>query len=931
MRTQGQALVDPWQAGHHYAVGDLVLYDGVTYRCRQDHTALQNWTPSATGALWEEWYPAGVPGSAPTPGTLSSPPSLEEVLVENDCLGAPESCCPAGSLSRKLTEGADTLQILTPGECVVAAAGNDTVFVQSSGPSALHLGLGDDTAMDGPGDDLILGGPGRDTINAYGGTNLMFGGPGDDTILAANGANTVVPGPGRDTVALGTGNDTLYILDLCEVTGGESLNGGSGHDKLVSPVGLAELQALGVSVAGFEEVVIQKNSCLSECVAKPDCHGKGVCAEGEVTGQVTCACEPGFEPPSCTLAMQARAPRELPEPPREIGCYRGTREGWERVSCTPQDKLEVPIPYVDFNIHSRTAAEGGPTQQIPYQFAQVETVLSRFGGVQDTTFGANSLSVQLNTGSFASPVSALGAVVQFVVQKSASFGNAICIWQINKSIACGTGPVGSPCTNEAGYAHDCVGGTSFSDFGVAARTELQQFDYGLVGGAAYNDAAGNPVIGMVAQISWYDPSEDPDGLFALVVPDNVGLHAGWVDASGTMLGLGEQSEAQFTDSAVLTRLLAGSCANAHGPDPEVPWPRACSTQEPLLPNTLLTTVEVTAETTNLLPVGSPTTLASFTNDAVFTQYLSTNSGSCTSGGDVAFVRDSAHDVGVVPSNAGGDPFWESPDIFVVPQGQPVSVDGIAAEAVMSPGQDYDIYVRVHNDYGCETITGARALVRLSNPAALSSDWSDVTGGQYVGGVNVPPGGQALIGPIPWTAPANGPSDGHKCLLAAIETDSNPAPTNTFDAPGSAQVAQRNVQISECNYPLVNSTGVAGLLALQLTAEGADVSLASASHVGVTLSDPGGAWYGVWSQGAGADYAVAHNDGLTTVRLGKQLVVLPSVAMASGQSSNVQGAFVLQQGHPSVKVSLGATLLGVGGLKVLQNGASCVAAGAPVIR
>ncbi|MGZ3425887.1 MAG: carbohydrate-binding protein, partial [Polyangia bacterium] len=46
------AIVGAWAAGTSYATGALVKYQGTTYRCRQGHTALDNWTPDAVPALW---------------------------------------------------------------------------------------------------------------------------------------------------------------------------------------------------------------------------------------------------------------------------------------------------------------------------------------------------------------------------------------------------------------------------------------------------------------------------------------------------------------------------------------------------------------------------------------------------------------------------------------------------------------------------------------------------------------------------------------------------------------------------------------------------------------------------------------------------------------------------------------------------------------
>ncbi|MEW2295693.1 M28 family peptidase [Streptomyces sp. NPDC006743] len=42
-----------WQAGATYAPGDVVTYDGVSYRCIQGHTAYPGWEPPNVPALWQ--------------------------------------------------------------------------------------------------------------------------------------------------------------------------------------------------------------------------------------------------------------------------------------------------------------------------------------------------------------------------------------------------------------------------------------------------------------------------------------------------------------------------------------------------------------------------------------------------------------------------------------------------------------------------------------------------------------------------------------------------------------------------------------------------------------------------------------------------------------------------------------------------------------
>jgi hypothetical protein len=41
-----------WEAGVSYSIGDVVIYQGNDYECRQAHTSIGPWTPTAVPALW---------------------------------------------------------------------------------------------------------------------------------------------------------------------------------------------------------------------------------------------------------------------------------------------------------------------------------------------------------------------------------------------------------------------------------------------------------------------------------------------------------------------------------------------------------------------------------------------------------------------------------------------------------------------------------------------------------------------------------------------------------------------------------------------------------------------------------------------------------------------------------------------------------------
>lgn len=60
---QATCLFPAWDGnGHYYSVDDRVQYDGLLWRCVQNHTSQETWTPTAAASLWsrssdptEEW------------------------------------------------------------------------------------------------------------------------------------------------------------------------------------------------------------------------------------------------------------------------------------------------------------------------------------------------------------------------------------------------------------------------------------------------------------------------------------------------------------------------------------------------------------------------------------------------------------------------------------------------------------------------------------------------------------------------------------------------------------------------------------------------------------------------------------------------------------------------------------------------------------
>jgi hypothetical protein len=215
----------------------------------------------------------------------------DEPLVSDECLNSPsaDACC----------EDAQVVTLGTPRRDHFVLQGGHDSGHQKKDRCVLTF-ASDDFVSTGEGDDLIHGGDGNDHLKGDGGDDVIIGGGGSDNIEAGSGDDSIVPGSGKDHVNAGRGDDTVTIFDTCEAPSDEVLQGGPGNDTLVTPVSVAELTALGVTVEGFENVVVQNGSCQSECAADvPDCSDRGTCVNGDAPGEMSCDCDPGFSGDNC--------------------------------------------------------------------------------------------------------------------------------------------------------------------------------------------------------------------------------------------------------------------------------------------------------------------------------------------------------------------------------------------------------------------------------------------------------------------------------------------------------------------------------------------------------------------------------------------------------------------------------------------------------
>lgn len=207
-----------------------------------------------------------------------------------------------------------------------------------------------------------------------------------------------------------------------------------------------------------------------------------------------------------------------------------------------------------------------------------------------------------------------------------------------------------------------------------------------------------------------------------------------------------------------------------------------------------------------------------------TQVVTVNNNGLTSAGTGtgwrnAFLQDSPSDQGQVPSTLGGEPFWASPDIVVVPEFTNVTPNYPASAAPFVVGKPYDVYLRVHNN-GCDSVSNVRGRVFYATPGTTFTDihcigemgetpehcaanWSTLTTNVNGQSVN-------LLGPFKWTptqADLDGASSGHRCFLAAIDVGDDAGPSlasvGSWNVTGLDNVAQRNVQVSELGFAIQN--------------------------------------------------------------------------------------------------------------------------------
>lgn len=172
-------------------------------------------------------------------------------------------CCPSQAPVVVGDVAGGVLSTNQNGACLVLQDASDDLT--DTGKGSFVLASGGDDVLRVNGASFVHAGAGADTIIATGTDTEIFGGEGEDEIQTQTGHHIITPGEGADTLTTKGGSVVVVVRDACELAAGESLAASGDGDVLVLPVPLNWLPELGVSVDGFERVVMRGASCEASC------------------------------------------------------------------------------------------------------------------------------------------------------------------------------------------------------------------------------------------------------------------------------------------------------------------------------------------------------------------------------------------------------------------------------------------------------------------------------------------------------------------------------------------------------------------------------------------------------------------------------------------------------------------------------------------
>jgi hypothetical protein len=196
------------------------------------------------------------------------------------------------------------------------------------------------------------------------------------------------------------------------------------------------------------------------------------------------------------------------------------------VPCLSREELaRVPRPFGVYLFQT-----SAPPNQYPIEYAKLEVNIVTLGSEEDSKLGTNSFSLQLNSNEFHGNNGDTDWV-QFVYQKSPSNDvDVLCIWQIDMTTM--------------NYTHQqCVN--------VSSSRNFKTGDLATLSGALYGDN-----IGVTAILPWGADAVGAPDAFSVSGPNmyGLGINPIWSTIDGGLLGVGNESIANLSQSCVTTTL-----------------------------------------------------------------------------------------------------------------------------------------------------------------------------------------------------------------------------------------------------------------------------------------------------------------------------------------------------------------------------------------
>jgi hypothetical protein len=851
------------------------------------------------------------------------------------------------------------------GLAVVPVPANATPLpLGSTSPGSLNINTASDSITLAPGNYVVAN------------LNVNFAG-------AIDVANVIFPGTVNGSPS---GLVNIFVTGSLNLGGNENLNGLPANLQfVVTSSGYVNVNAGGTLVGSIyapTSVVNLDSTVFGSVVGSAVTLNSG----SAVHFDQSLAC-PALAPSS----PAAVAPTPLPAPPGQVGCFIGTANGWVSVPC--MNPATILNGFRSFNVSTeglQTVASAGTTPPIVY--GQVEATVDSIATEQNffpllctpgktpaqvcadgtvcpasgncpcnatncksntcdsvgRCLGGNQWGLYLNSNWFNCPSPVTGTCWdQFILASDGVNGDtAVCIetWQNGTS----NWNDQNFCVGANGQQEN-VGGL-FTNPLTTRVGPLKAGDFGNVAAYAYT-SGGAALVGMVAQFSWVSnqdavSSTETDlpnlipGLYAVVTTDQYNLAQSWTNVAGGFLGMDNSAIATFANAQVQELYAISDCqgdVSADGP--------TCPSQPTLTTSNIQFLSDPTAAESNNLTLVQTPAVGILNSNLAVTEEIASTTGACLTGqANHLFVKDNNGDNGGIPSNSGGVPFWESPDIFVVPPGGPAPVVGdTPADFELTSGVTYNVYLQVHNEYGCNPVQGPISVfIDAADPDMGFENWVGVTPGATTGafttfgasGANIVPAGEAqIIGPWMFTPQVNG---GHKCLIAAVQAGSEPTPScpvvvngcTLTQAFNSNQIAQRNLQVDDlCSYQITNSSTNTANLSLGISVTPATPAPGPVGGAGpavsLTFSDPNSTFFTIWTGQSGITLSQAGSgpSTTTTVALDTSYVELRAVPLGAGQSPSVSINIVPVGSPPTVDVSTFLTNPMTGDI-LLANGGSC---------